>query len=80
MIWILLATILAWLLWRRWRENNRSYAELVEEYNRLDNIVAEWRYPDGGLVPQEKRMRLMQQYREAWRRVRDHPEHPSRTG
>jgi hypothetical protein len=74
-----LAILLAFLLYRIVRgrqESHKTYAELLEDYERWDRIVIEWRYPNGLPVPAHERGRCNRRYRESWRRVRNHPDHP----
>lgn len=60
----------------RWRVSRKSYQELLDDYHRWDRIVMEWRYPDGRPVEWGDRGKINEKYRESWRRVRNHPDHP----
>jgi hypothetical protein len=65
-----LAAIFAAGRWlRRSLPREPSYGELVLKKEQLEYAVTYWRYPDGGHVPQHKRLPLMRELREVSRRL-----------
>jgi len=49
-----------------------SYEELILRRERLDYAVTLWRYPEGGYVPQHKRLHLMREFRRVCRKLDQH--------
>lgn len=57
-----------------------SYEDYLAEKTRLKLIVKYWRYPDGSLVQQRKRMRLMADLHRVIRIIDAHPDNPDNLG
>jgi len=62
---------LAGLVYRGWHSllPEPSLQELMLRKERLEYSVTFWRYPDGGYVPQHKRMPLMRELRVVSRKL-----------
>lgn len=76
-----LTALAAWFrsaLGRLGFKRRRSYEGLLAERERMKEIVLYWRYPDGSLVPQEKRQRMFHTLREIKRQIGNHPDNPER--
>jgi predicted membrane chloride channel (bestrophin family) len=61
------------------REKRKTYAQLLAEYQVLERTINEWRHPNGVPVDWDERGKLNVRYRKAWRRVRNHPDHPQKS-
>jgi hypothetical protein len=57
------------------RDRNKTYAQLLAEFEALETAVNEWRHPNGLPVEAHERGRLNAQYMKAWRRLLKHPDH-----
>jgi hypothetical protein len=53
-----------------------TYEDLLERKAELREAVLFWRYPNGMIVPPEKRRRLMSKLNRLDRELRHHPDNP----
>ena len=82
--WLLIAYILflvicllAWIFrWNIIHLRRRTYKDLVEEREMLQQSVWDWRYPDGTFVPQHKRQRMFGELQQLSRKIYKHPDNP----
>jgi len=57
----------SWLYYRSSRTPSRQELVLMKKW--LEYSVTFWRYPEGGYVPQHKRLRLMRELRRVCRQL-----------
>jgi hypothetical protein len=62
-------TVIGWGVYVRFLKT--SYEDLREQEKVLKYAVTFWRYPDGGYVPQHKRMKLMNELKRVRRKLDD---------
>ena len=53
-----------------------SYQDLLDEKAKLNAATIHWKYADGSLVPQHKRMKMFKDLHRVSRKIRKHPDHP----
>ena len=54
---------------------NPSYQDLLDEKAKLSDAVIHWKYADGSLVPQHKRLLMFKELHKLSRKIRNHPDH-----
>lgn len=56
-----------------------SYQALLAEKARLNDCVTHWKYADGSIVPQHKRLRMFRELHRVSHQIHQHPEHSCET-